>query len=184
MKRSDPVPVDRLWEQESVLAVARIILSIAAPDELPLLEATATVQSRRYIRHDKDMLRSGLDSTVPVFTVTALAAGQTVVTFLASVLGDAVREEATDVARAWLDRVFQRLRPVEKSEAAEKTKATVPLIPDGAEPLSPQQLQLVRQRVQTTLTIAEMDPETARLCADAVVGLLALPASTRHDQSR
>jgi hypothetical protein len=176
MKRSDSAAVNRLWEQESVLAVARIVLSIAAPDELPLLEATAAVQSRRYIRHDKDMLRTGLDSTVPVFTVTALAAGQTVVTFLVAALGDAVREEATDVAKTWLDRVFRRLRP------AEKAKAAVPLIPDGAEPLSPQQLRLVWQRIQTTLTISGMDPEMARLCADAVVGQLSLPPRTHHDQ--
>src|SRR5271170_628047 len=105
MERAYARTGDPLWQRKTALVITRAIVAVAAPDELPLVEATAVASTRRGDRRDKDMLRTGLEGTIPVVTVMALAAAQAAVTFIATVVGDAVREESSGVIRAWLDRV-------------------------------------------------------------------------------
>ncbi|WP_037857754.1 hypothetical protein [Streptomyces sp. NRRL S-340] len=114
----------RTWGRQDVVLLARCAVEAVAPEELWLLETTAAVYFRRprrgrRNRRTDDMLGFGLGESVSALTMTALGTTQAVVTFLAAQTVQAAREESSGVLGEWIKRLFDKLRPGQRGQAAE-----------------------------------------------------------------
>ena len=143
----------------AVIFLARLAVDRVAPEEAPLLEATAAAYARRPGSDSDELLGLGLDvESVGIVSVAALSAAQAVATFVGTVAADAVQAEATESVRGWIGRKLRRRSP----EPAELIAAA------GA--LQPGQLARVRQVAYDAAVAAQVAPDQARLIADAIVG--------------
>jgi hypothetical protein len=131
----------------------------AAPEEVPLLEATAAAYARRPARDSDELLGIGLDAeSVGIVSVAALSAAQAVAAFVGTIAADAVQAEATESVRSWIGRKLRRRSP----EPAELTAAV--------RAFEPGELARVRQIAYDAAVAAQIAPAQARLIADAIVG--------------
>jgi len=154
--------------QTQLLALARPAVAAAGPGELPLLEATVAAARRPgawwRASRSEDILGFGWDESVPMVTVAALGAAQAVLLYLASLAGDALREEASPAIRRRLRALLRRRAP---RWAARSLDIDVPL--------EPEQLRRVREIALDTASDLGLDRPSAELVADAIVGRLAVP---------
>lgn len=76
----------------AVISLARLAVERAAPEEVPLLVATAAAYARRPARDSDELLGIGLDAeSVGIVSVAALSAAQAVAAFVGTIAADAVQ---------------------------------------------------------------------------------------------
>ncbi len=158
-------------QRAAVLALARPAVEAVAPQELPLLEATAAAWTGRVRRGEDELLGFGAEAVVAVVSVGAIAAAEAVVQVMGSAVVDTARDEASSGMRRWLDRRSRR------SEAAPDGAAPGATPPgngeSAAQALSREQLREIRRVSHDRARAAGVSAEQAELIADAIVGRLA-----------
>jgi len=165
-----PDPADR----PLVVALARIALAEAAPDELPLLDDVAAeffaepdVLDKR--QHE-EMLGFGIETGLLAPYVLAIATP--VVSYLLSIVADAAKTEARPLIERWVRQVFRthrRERPHGSQAGATDPSAAVVTEPDGLT-LTADQARRIRQISLEHAESLGLGPQQARLLADAMVG--------------
>ncbi|MGY3516516.1 hypothetical protein ACVMYR_09405 [Micromonospora sp. PTRAS2] len=157
--------------------LTRSMVRRTAPDELAAIE----IYLKAY-RANPAMVRrigqggaddatgfGGLDSSI---TPYALAIASSVITFVATEAGEAIRAESSDRIRLWVKRIFNRSSP----EGAAAVEMSI------AASLTPEQLQLVRDAAYRKARSMRLSEATASNLADALVGSLALSTSDQIDE--
>lgn len=164
---------NRTAEQDLVVELARAAVDATAPDELTLFDDTSAAFLRRPVGPEyltragkaDGPLTFGVDVWVPVVSIAALGAAQSVLIFLGAEIKSALREESSSTIRAWVKRLLARFQPSDRQEAA----------PVAVPRLTPEQLATVRQRAYEQALAFKMPPAKAEIMADAIVGRLSLP---------
>jgi hypothetical protein len=136
-----------------------------------MFEDTSTAFLRRPVnsdrgsdgKHAKGPLAFGVDVWVPVVSIAALGAAQSVVIFIGAEVRSALRAESSSTIRAWVKRLFLRFQPPKQDN-----RVTVPR-------LTPEQLAEVRRRACEQALAFEIPAAKAELMADAIVGRLSVP---------
>lgn len=157
-----------------MLALARPAVAAVAPEELPLLEATAAAWPRRARGDEDELLGFGLDASVAVVSIAAVSAARAVVQLLGTAVVDAARDETSARIRVWMSRKVRRScadRPGRTSTDAPAPGAG----PDDetaepAGPLTAEQLRRVRAVSHDRARAAGVSAGQAELIADAIVG--------------
>ncbi|MEU1374932.1 hypothetical protein ABZ442_14825 [Streptomyces triculaminicus] len=158
-------------ERAAVLELARPAVEVVAPEELPLLEATAAAWPRRARRDEDELLGFGLEAVVAVVSIAAVTAAQAVVELFGSAVVDAVSDEASSGIRGWIGRRSRRRRGA-LTDSAPPGEASGGDGESAVEPLSCEQLRMVRQVSRDRARAAGVSAEQAELIADAIVGRL------------
>jgi hypothetical protein len=153
-------------QRSAVLELARPAVARVAPDELPMLEATATAYFRRSSKDD-ELLGFGLDDSVVVASLAVLTAAQAVLTFLGTIFVDSVRDKSSEIVSDWVGRMISRWRGGRAGDADNELSGKLPV-----EQLSQAQLRQVWQIAYDKTLAAGMTSESALLVADAIVGRL------------
>jgi hypothetical protein len=141
--------------------VARDIVTTVAEDELPLFDASSELflsDPRRIDPADGDEMLGFGSAEVELLTPVILSVTSGVVTYLVKAIGSAAAAEGKVIVQQRVRQMFKRFR--------EDTPAAPP-------PLTREQLAEVRQVAIEIATRMRVNPEQARLLADATVGQLA-----------
>lgn len=159
-------------EQDLVAAVARDAVASTAPEELPLFRRT----SEAYFEDPSQVLASptskdealgfGVEAAVVLVSPAALAVASSVVQYLATEVGGALKEEVGPRIKDIIEGLFQRGDKATDGDDKEKAKKLEP------PPLTPEQLDEV-YRVANTVARRLLPADRASTLADAVVGRLA-----------
>lgn len=158
-------------EQDLVAALARDAVASTAPEELPLFRRT----SEAYFEDPSQVLASpkskdealgfGVEAAVILVSPAALAVASSVVQYLATEVGGALKEEVGPRIKDLIEGLFQR---GDTSDGDDKEKAKKPEPPE----LTQEQLDEV-YRVANTVARRLLPADRASVLADAVVGRLA-----------
>lgn len=159
-------------EREAVVELAREAVARSAPDELPLVEATAQAyfaasRRAREARTPDDMLGFRLGEAAAIVTPVALTVAGQALRFVIEQAGSVFEEEVGGKLRSLVRRLFARLRRTPAGERAVSQLA----------PLTSKQLGAVRDLAYSRAQELGIEERQAALMADAIVGGLALRAS-------
>ena len=159
-------------EQDLVAALARDAVASTAPEELPLFRRT----SEAYFEDPSQVLASpkskdealgfGVEAAVVLVSPAALAVATSVVQYLATEVGGALKEEVGPRIKDLIESLFKRDDPSTDGDDTEKAKKPEP--PE----LTKEQLDEVH-RVANTVARRLLPADRASTLADAVVGRLA-----------
>jgi hypothetical protein len=152
-------------DEELVVSLARTAIEARAPHELPMFEAASrefVADPRRVERRaaPDDPLGFGAE-VAGALTPVALAVAGEVVTVLWEQVRSALREESDSVVRAWVRKLFVRLRGPSEAEPSEPAS------------LTPEQLAQVKAVALAKAASLGLPSEEGMLLADAMVGALA-----------
>ena len=159
-------------EQDLVAALARDAVASTAPEELPLFRRT----SEAYFEDPERVLSSpdskdealgfGVEQAVILVTPAALAVARSVVQYLSTEVGGALKEEVGPRIKDLVEGLFRRDDAAPDADGATKAKKPEPV------PLTKEQLDEV-YRVANTVARRLLPADRASTLADAVVGRLA-----------
>jgi hypothetical protein len=145
-----------------VVALARATVEKAAPEELPLFQATSEAyfedpQALEQGGGKDAMLGFGVDAAMVLMTPIVLQVAKDVIGFL----GEQLRERAREQGEGAIDRIIARIvkRDGDEGEAVEE--------------LTDEQLQQVRDLAIKKGRALKLSDERATLLADSLVGSLA-----------
>lgn len=160
--------LDRVVDEALVRDLARKVLRVAAPEELPLLRPASEryfadpEKALRKRRQDQEVLSFGGEAVVALLTPIVLMVATDVLTHFAAEFARDAGSRGVAAIRAALRRLF-RLEPTGGGTASE-----VPSI-------TPEQLGLIRQSAFDRAVALDLPEAKANLLADALVGSLAPP---------
>ena len=158
---------DRSAEDELTVELAREVVAQTAPHELPIFRAT----SRAYFqdphralqqRSKDEMLGFGVES-MALLTPYILAIAKPIVALVMNELAKQVQERSGDSIVIWVRRLLRR----HDGTAGEDTEPEI-------KPLSPEQLNRVRELALDKARELDLDEDKAGILADAMVGRLVL----------
>lgn len=145
-------------DRELVMALAATALRQAAPEELVLLDETATdyfTDPASTLAEDTDeAISAGID--VPLLAPYLLAAAQVVLPLLGTFAGEIAKDAGKDLLVDWVRRFVKRS----------------PAEPAGPVALTREQALHVRQAVVENCRRLNLPSDTASVVADATVGSL------------
>jgi hypothetical protein len=154
-------------DRDMVIELARAVVVEVAPDEVGLFPERCRAYFRKWGGHGKDPLSMGVEAWASVATFAALSTAQSVLLFIAVEFKKGVEEEGASTIRAWVKRGFRRLGPADADTADEEAKP-------AADPLSREQLALVRDHAYQQAIKFKMTPGRAEKMADTIVARLVL----------
>ncbi|MFB9248323.1 hypothetical protein ACFFWE_08795 [Sphaerisporangium melleum] len=171
----------RTDETLQIPELARQVVGLVAPEELPLFEPTcqAYFSSGRKARSGRRRLTElefDGQEIIPLVTTAALGATIAVADFLASRFYETAFEESG--GDAWIRRVVRRVLGFFRRSRRRPAMRSLPVPPS----FSSQQLAEVREVAARTAAALDMPPEKAALIADTIVGRLTSSGPSSPDE--